>query len=65
MHRDLVQLFTNWPANRLPRDKVVALAIRPALRMKKPLTEGRRKRWGRRAQDEGRCHLCGETLSGL
>ena len=24
LHPDLVQLFTNWPANRSPRDKVVA-----------------------------------------
>ena len=32
MHADLVQLFTNWPANRSPRDKVVALAMRTALR---------------------------------
>ena len=24
MHRDLVQLFSNWPANRSPRDKVVS-----------------------------------------
>ena len=32
MHADLVQLFMNWPANRSPRDKVVALAMRTALR---------------------------------
>ena len=32
LHPDLVQLFTNWPANRLPRDKVVALSMRTALR---------------------------------
>ena len=32
MHADLVQLFANWPANRVPRDKVVALAMRTALR---------------------------------
>ena len=32
LHQDLVQLFTNWPANRSPRDKVVALAMRTALR---------------------------------
>ena len=32
MHGDLVQLFTNWPANRSPRDKVVALAMRTVLR---------------------------------
>ena len=32
MHRDLVQLFSNWPANRLPRDKVVSLSMRTALR---------------------------------
>ena len=32
MHGDLVQLFANWPANRVPRDKVVALAMRTALR---------------------------------
>ena len=27
MHRDLVQLFSNWPANRSPRDKVVSLSM--------------------------------------
>ena len=32
LHPDLVQLFTNWPANRSPRDKVVALSMRTALR---------------------------------
>ena len=32
LHADLVQLFANWPANRVPRDKVVALAMRTALR---------------------------------
>ena len=32
LHRDLVQLFTNWPANRSPRDKVVSLPMRTALR---------------------------------
>ena len=32
LHADLVQLFTNWPANRSPRDKVVALSMRTALR---------------------------------
>ena len=32
LHQDLVMLFTNWPANRSPRDKVVALAMRTALR---------------------------------
>ena len=32
LHRDLVQLFTNWPANRSPRDKVVVLAMRTVLR---------------------------------
>ena len=32
LHPDLVQLFTNWPANRLPRDKVVAVSMRTALR---------------------------------
>ena len=32
MHRDLVQLFSNWPANRSPRDKVVSLSMRTALR---------------------------------
>ena len=32
LHRELVQLFTNWPANRSPRDKVVALSMRTALR---------------------------------
>ena len=31
-NRDLVQLFSNWPANRSPRDKVVALTMRTALR---------------------------------
>ena len=32
LHPDLVQLFANWPANRSPRDKVVGLAMRTALR---------------------------------
>ena len=32
MHADLVQLFTNWPANWAPQDKVVGLAMRTALR---------------------------------
>ena len=32
LHRDLVQLFTNWPANRSPKDKVVGLAMRTTLR---------------------------------
>ena len=27
LHPELVQLFTNWPANRTPRDKVVALSM--------------------------------------
>ena len=26
LHPELVQLFTNWPANRSPRDRVVALS---------------------------------------
>ena len=32
LHPELVQLFTNWPANRSPRDKVVPLAMRTTLR---------------------------------
>ena len=32
LHRDLVQLGTNWPASRSPRDKVLALSMRTALR---------------------------------
>ena len=32
LHPELVQLFTNWPANRAPRDKVVSLSMRTALR---------------------------------
>ena len=32
MHGELVQLFTNWPANRSPRDKVMQLSMRTALR---------------------------------
>ena len=28
LHPELVQLFTNWPANRTPRDKMVALSMR-------------------------------------
>ena len=32
MHAELVQLFTNWPANRTPRDKVVPVAMRTVLR---------------------------------
>ena len=31
MHPELVQLFTNWPANRTARDKVLALSMRTAL----------------------------------
>lgn len=27
MRRELVQLFTSWPANRSPRDKVVDISI--------------------------------------
>ena len=32
LHPDLVQLFTNWPANRSPRNKVVPLSMRTVLR---------------------------------
>ena len=32
LHPELVQLFANWPANRSPRDKVVSLSMRTALR---------------------------------
>ena len=32
LHPELVQLFTNWPANRSPRDRVVPLTMRTALR---------------------------------
>ena len=32
LHPDLVQLFTNWPANRSARDKVVPLSMRTAMR---------------------------------
>ena len=32
MHGELVQLFTNWPANRTPRDKVVDISMRTVLR---------------------------------
>ena len=32
LHPGLVQFFTNWPANRSPRDKVVLLSMRTALR---------------------------------
>ena len=32
LHPELVQLFTNWPANRSPRDKVAPLAMRTVLR---------------------------------
>ena len=32
LHGELVQLFTNWPANRTPRDKVVDISMRSALR---------------------------------
>ena len=32
MHDELVRLFTNWPANRSPRDKVVQLSMRSLLR---------------------------------
>ena len=32
LHDELVQLFTNWPASHSPRDRVVPLAMRTALR---------------------------------
>ena len=32
MHPELVQLFTNWPSNRTPRDKVVDISMRSVLR---------------------------------
>ena len=32
MHPELVQLFTNWPANRSSRDKVVNISMRTVLR---------------------------------
>ena len=32
MHRELVGLFSNWPANRSPRDKVVDISMRTVLR---------------------------------
>ena len=32
LHGDLVQLFSNWPSSRSPRDKVVGLAMRTTLR---------------------------------
>ncbi len=32
LHAELVQLFTNWPANRTARDKVVPVAMRTVLR---------------------------------
>ena len=32
MHPELVSLFTNWPANRTPRHKVVQLSMRTVLR---------------------------------
>ena len=32
LHRELVQLFSNWPSNRSPRDKAVRLPMRTALR---------------------------------
>ena len=32
LHPELVQLFTNWPANRTPRDKVVDISMRTVLR---------------------------------
>ena len=32
MHDELVRLFTNWPASRSPRDKVVQLSMRSLLR---------------------------------
>ena len=32
LHPELVQLFTNWPANRSPRDRVAAIGMRTALR---------------------------------
>ena len=32
LHPELVQVFTNWLANRSPRNKVVSLSMRTALR---------------------------------
>lgn len=32
MHGELVQLFTNWPSSRTPRNKVVAISMRTVLR---------------------------------
>ena len=32
MHPEMVALFTNWPTNRTPRDKVVPLSMRTVLR---------------------------------
>ena len=32
LHPELVQLFTNWPVSRSPRDKLVPLSMRTALR---------------------------------
>ena len=32
MHVELVQLFTNWPTNRTPGDKVVDITMRTVLR---------------------------------
>ena len=32
LHPDLVQLFSNWPASRSPRDRVLGLAMRTAHR---------------------------------
>ena len=32
LHPELVQLFTNWPANRSPKQKVVPVAMRTVLR---------------------------------
>ena len=32
MHSELVQMFTNWPVSHSPRDKVVGLSMRTALR---------------------------------
>ena len=32
MYRELVQLFTNWPASRSPREKVLAIRMRTVLR---------------------------------
>ena len=45
LHPELVQLFTNWPANRSPRDKLVPLSMRTS--RTSLIRESAHRRWDR------------------